>query len=136
MKHTSVRASRQTIPTRSVSEVERKSSLRLRVSVAFLTALFIGAPVQAQTGDQSKKEQPLDFDGLKALKHADPAVRLRAAQVLVDLGAVAKFAVPALREQWKEEKNAVVRVKLTEALWVIDKPPARHIAPCAARGPD
>ena len=56
-------------------------------------------------------------------------MRLRAAQVLIDLGPVAKFAVPALREQLKEEKNSVNRVKLAEALWIIDKPPARSLLP-------
>src|SRR5688500_1468606 len=59
-------------------------------------------------------------DGLKALKHADPAVRYRAAALLVRLGPVGKFAVPDLREMLKDT-NGHVRVKAAEALWIIEK---------------
>jgi HEAT repeat protein len=75
------------------------------------------------------QDQPPAFDGLKALKHSDADVRLNAAQLLCDLGPVAKFAIPALREQLKEEKNTIVRVKVAEALWKIEKPPARVLVP-------
>jgi len=74
-------------------------------------------------------EQPPDFDGLKALKHSDPDVRLNAAQLLCDLGPVAKFAIPALHEQLKVEKITVVRVKVAEALWKVEKPAARTLLP-------
>jgi HEAT repeat protein len=76
-----------------------------------------------------KKTQPPDFDGMKALKHPDPDVRLSAAILLCDLGPVAKFAVPTVKEQLKEEKVTLIKVKLVEALWKIDKPPARDLLP-------
>jgi HEAT repeat protein len=78
---------------------------------------------------QPTKQPSLDFDGLKALKHTDVDVRLNAAQLLCDLGPIAKIAVPALQEQLKVEKNAVVRVKMAEALWKVEKPAARTLLP-------
>src|SRR5207249_5743965 len=81
-----------------------------------------------QVGDTKKQQQP-DFDGLKALKHPDPDVRFNAAQLVCDLGPVAKVAIPAIKEQLKEEKSAVIRVKLIEALWKVEKPPVRDLLP-------
>ncbi len=79
-------------------------------------------------GSPKTPKGPLEIDGLKALKNADPMVRYKAAQTLVDQGPVAKFAVPALREALAD-KNAVVRIKVVEALWVIDKTPATTLMP-------
>lgn len=59
-------------------------------------------------------------DGLKALKHTDPAVRYKSVVLLGNLGPVAKFAVADLRDTLKDE-NPWVRVRAAEALWKIDK---------------
>src|ERR1700677_1712579 len=52
-----------------------------------------------------------------------------AAQRLVDVGSAAKFAAAAVNEQLKEEKVSWVRVKLVEALWIIEKPPVQTLMP-------
>jgi HEAT repeat protein len=92
---------------------------------AFLFGL-LAVPVATQA---QKKDQPPDFEGIKALKHNDPDVRFSAAQRLVDVGPAAKFASGAVNEQLKEEKVSWVRVKLVEALWVIEKPPVQSLMP-------
>ena len=92
--------------------------------------LLAGSLSHGQTSDEPKKKkegQP-KLDGLKALQHADPKVRYRAAQTLAELGPSAKFAVPALREALGD-KNALVRVKVAEALWKIDKTPTVTLLP-------
>src|SRR5262249_54956971 len=94
-----------------------------------LTLILLAGPPTARTGDQAKKDQPPEFDGLKALKHPDPDVRMNAAQLLCDLGPVAKFALPTLYEQLKEEKSPVVRVKVAEAIWKVERPAARVLLP-------
>jgi HEAT repeat protein len=76
---------------------------------------------RAQEEKEPKKKDGLPMvDGLKALKHADPKVRYQAAQTLGQLGPVAKFAVPDLREALAD-KHPLVRVKAAEALWRIEK---------------
>src|SRR2546430_6828411 len=42
---------------------------------------------------------------------------------------VAKVAIPAIKEQLKEEKSPVIRVKLIEALWKVERPPVRELLP-------
>lgn len=85
------------------------------------------APLHAQKDDPKKKkiDEP---EGLKALQHPEAAVRYRACQTLADLGPLAKFAVPELKETLKD-KSPVVRVKAAEALWKIDKTPAATLLP-------
>src|ERR1700722_13310708 len=91
--------------------------------------LALMAPIAAHSGQATKQDQPPSFDGLKALTNSDADVRLRAAQLLCDLGPVAKFAIPTLHEHLKEEKNAVVRVKIAESLWKVEKPTTRTLLP-------
>jgi HEAT repeat protein len=87
--------------------------------------LLLGPPWVGQV-DQVKK-QPPDEGGLKALQHPDAEVRFNAAQIIVDLGPVAKFSIPALHAALKEEKNTLVRVKIVEAIWVVEKPAPREL---------
>ena len=47
---------------------------------------------------QSGKKDPSIPDGLKSLRHPDPTVRYNSASLLLELGPVAKFAIPALRD--------------------------------------
>src|SRR5207302_1714056 len=53
-----------------------------------------------------------------------PTVRYNSACLLLELGPVAKFAIPALREAL-EDKDPRVRVKVAEALWRIERPEPR-----------
>jgi HEAT repeat protein len=48
-------------------------------------------------------------------------VRYRAAQTLAQLGPLAKFAVPDLRDVLEMDKHPMVRIKAAEALWKIEK---------------
>jgi HEAT repeat protein len=101
------------------------SSRFIPVFLMFLLVPF----VSAQDGDdpKSKKGSPA-LDGLKALKHPDANVRYRAVATLAQLGSVAKFAVPELRELLKD-KSGLVRVKTAEALWKIDQTPSTSLMP-------
>lgn len=84
---------------------------------------------RAEQGEDPKKKKPDTVpEGLKALQHPDDKVRYRAAQTLADLGPAAKFAAPELREALKD-KNGVVRVKVVEALWKIEKTPSTVLLP-------
>ncbi len=95
----------------------------------FFFVAVLAPALHAQKDDDSKKKKPDSIpEGLKALQHPDAKVRYRAAQTLADLGPVAKFAVPDLREALKD-KNAAVRVKVAEALWKIDKTPSTVLLP-------
>src|SRR5262249_10460381 len=100
-----------------------------RLLLPALTMVLLAGPATAQTGDPPKKDQPPEFDGQKALKHPDPDEGMNAAQLLCDLGPVAKFALPTLYEQLKEEKSPVVRVKVAEAIWKVEKPAAPVLLP-------
>ena len=55
-------------------------------------------------------------------------MRYKAVMILGRLGNVARFAIPDLREALKD-KDGRVRVKAAEALWKIEKPPARVVLP-------
>jgi HEAT repeat protein len=95
-----------------------------------LLMILITPSLAAQQGDDPKKKTdgaPMP-EGLKALQHPDAKVRYRAAQTLAELGPLAKFAAPELRELLKD-KNAYVRVKAAEALWKIEKTPAPVLLP-------
>src|ERR1041385_4232650 len=65
-------------------------------------------------------------DGLKALKHPDPQVRLKSVALLIDLGPVAKFAIPALHECLKDT-DGLVRVKAAECLFGLEPDLARTV---------
>lgn len=98
---------------------------RLLLSISLMAA----APVAfAQQKDEPKKKKDQPLEGLKALQHPDARVRYRAAQTLCDLGPLAKFAAPELREALKD-KNGLVRVKAAEALWKIEQTPAPTLLP-------
>jgi HEAT repeat protein len=97
---------------------------------ALFASLLTLSMLNAQIGDDPKKKQkgqPM-ADGLKALQHPDASVRYRAAETLAQLGPLAKFAVPELRETLKD-KNGVVRVKAAEALWKIAPLPVSVLMP-------
>ena len=96
----------------------------------YLCLLFVVPFLRAQDDDDPKKKKigPPMIDGLKALKHDDPKVRYRAAHTLAELGPLAKFALPELREML-EDKNPMVRLKAAEALWKIDKTPSATLMP-------
>lgn len=95
----------------------------------FFLLLLLLPLLPAQAADPKKrKDGPPMVDGLKALKHADANVRYKAAHTLAELGPQAKFAVPALREAL-EDKHPLVRVKVAEALWKIDKTPTATLLP-------
>lgn len=101
----------------------------MRTTLAVLLLFTGGAGAAAQKGDKDKDKDSGIPDGLKALKHQDAAVRLKAAHLLYDLGPLAKFAAPVLREVLNDDKEMRVRVKAAEALWRIEKPPARTLLP-------
>lgn len=97
--------------------------------LSLLILLFFLPSAHAQQGDDPKKKKDIvPPDGLKALQHPDAKVRYRAVKTLAELGPLAKFAVPELREALKD-KNGVVRVKVAEALWKIDKTPSTVLLP-------
>jgi len=101
----------------------------IRISLFALFALIPFVHAHAQTGDDPKKQKgPPMVDGLKALQHPNAAVRYRAVETLAQLGPLAKFAVPELRETLKD-KNGVVRVKAVEALWKIEQSPTSLLMP-------
>src|SRR5262249_13980376 len=99
----------------------------LCLPIVCLLLLAPALPAQKDGDDKKKKIDPTP-EGLKALQNPDAKVRYRAAQTLADLGPVAKFAVPDLREALKD-KNSLVRVKVAEALWKIDKTPNTILLP-------
>jgi HEAT repeat protein len=87
----------------------------------------------AAHGQGGGKKDPFAPDGLKSLKNPDPAVRFNSACVLLELGPVAKFAIPALHEAL-QDKVPRVRVKVAEALWRIERPPVRVLLPVLLDG--
>jgi HEAT repeat protein len=96
-----------------------------------LFILVLSIPfLDAHQGDDPKKKKggTEPIEGLKALQHPEAKVRYRACQTLADLGPLAKFAVPELRETLKD-KSPIVRVKAAEALWKIEKTPAVTLLP-------
>ncbi|MCI0455869.1 MAG: HEAT repeat domain-containing protein [Gemmataceae bacterium] len=95
-------------------------------TIALCLCLTLGG-VTAKAAQGDKKDSGIP-DGLKALRHTDPNVRYKAADLLVRLGSVGKFAIPALRELLND-KDARVRVKAAEALWHVERPPARTLLP-------
>src|ERR1022692_1095711 len=97
-----------------------------RIVACFLPIVLVSV-LHAEDGKDKKTGPPM-VDGLKALKHPDAAVRYRAVQTLNDLGPLAKFAVPDLREMLAD-KHPQVRVKAAEALWKIDKTPSVVLLP-------
>ena len=97
--------------------------------LSFLLLLVLLPSAYAGQEDDKKKKKPDPIpEGLKALQHPDAKVRYRAAQTLANLGPSAKFAVPELREALKD-KNGVVRLKVAEALWKIEKTPNNILMP-------
>jgi len=103
---------------------EALSSFHLRRPVLMVT-LFM----PSSGNDTKKKIGPPMVDGLKALKHPDAKVRYGRFQTLVDLGPLAKFAAPELREMLTD-KHPQVAVKAAEALWKIDMTPRRRSCQC------
>lgn len=96
-------------------------------AAVFSVLLLCGALVSSQEDDPKDKKEPLP-DGLKALRDSDPNVRYRAALILSRLGPTAKFAIPELREALKD-KSPLVRVKVAEAIWQVERPLPSVILP-------
>ncbi|MBM4071257.1 MAG: HEAT repeat domain-containing protein [Planctomycetes bacterium] len=94
-----------------------------RLSLCFI--LILSLSTLAGQPDKKGSQVP---DGLKALQHPDPLVRYKAAGVLARLGKTGKFAIPELRAALKD-KDVRVRIKVAEALWKVEKPPASVILP-------
>ncbi len=67
-------------------------------------------------------------DGLKNLRHPDANIRYRTAAVLAEQGPRAKFAIGELREALKDS-DPLVRVKVAEALWQVERPSPSVILP-------
>lgn len=90
-----------------------------------LSLVLIVAALPASLGAQDKKKKEGDepgLEGIKALRNADPVVRFKAANILVRLGPIAKFASAELREAYAEEMEPLVKVKMAEAIWSVDRP--------------
>src|SRR5262245_53722118 len=83
-------------------------------------------------GDPKKEKKDTVPDGLKALKDPDPLVRMRAAEILGDLGPVSKFALKELHEALTD-KDGRVRVKVADALWKIEKTSPDILLPVLTR---
>ncbi len=101
---------------------------RLLALLLLLPWILGVSPVGAQGDPKDKKGGPPLPDGLKALKHADANVRYKAVHTLAEVGSLAKFAVPDLREMLADS-NPLVRVKVAEALWKIEKTPTTVLLP-------
>src|SRR3712207_1714424 len=89
----------------------------MRTCVLVLALLGQAAAAQDKKPPDKKDAIP---DGLKALQHPDPVVRMKAAMILGTLGKTSRFAVPELRDALKD-KDVRVRVVAAEALWKIEK---------------
>lgn len=102
----------------------------MKTTFALLLCLVIPLTLAAQEKPPKKKERDEPgLEGLKALRNADEEVRYKAAVVLARLGPVAKFASAELREVFKVEKVLLVKVKMAEAIWSVDRPPATVLLP-------
>lgn len=104
------------------------NSHRLLALLLLLPWILGVFPVSAQGDPKDKKSGPPLPDGLKALKHADANVRYKAVHTLAEVGSLAKFAVPDLREMLADP-SPLVRVKVAEALWKIEKTPTTVLMP-------
>jgi HEAT repeat protein len=95
-----------------------------------LLCLIFAATTAAQ--DKKKSDVPIQPDGLKNLRHPDATIRYRTAVVLAEQGPRAKFAIAELREALKDT-DPLVRVKVAEALWKVERPGPGAILPTLQR---
>jgi HEAT repeat protein len=103
--------------------------MKTTLAVCLSLATAWAGPAQAQP-DRKGLDVP---DGLKALKHPDPKVRYESAALLLRLGPVAKFAIPALHEALMDS-SGYVRMKAAEALWHVERTPPRVLLPVLVDG--
>jgi HEAT repeat protein len=82
--------------------------------------------------DAKKQDSPVQPDGLKNLRHPDAGVRYRTAAVLAEQGPRARFAIAELR-QALADTDPLVRVKVAEALWKVERPGPSVILPGLVR---
>jgi HEAT repeat protein len=95
---------------------------------AVLLALFAGAAA----AQDDKKGGDVPSDGLKNLRHPDANIRYRTAAVLAEQGPLAKYAIAELREAL-QDTDPLVRVKVAEALWKVERPSPGVIMPTLQR---
>lgn len=91
-----------------------------------LLSLLLAATAAAQ--DAKKSDGPVQPDGLKNLRHPDANIRYRTAAILAEQGPRAKFAIAELREALKDP-DPLVRVKVAEALWQVERPSPGAVMP-------
>jgi len=95
--------------------------------------LSAAVPVAAQDKKQEKKKEPgFQADGLKNLRHPDANIRYQTAALIAKQGPRAKFAVEELREAL-QDTDPLVRVKVAEALWKVERPSPSVILPTLQR---
>ncbi len=93
--------------------------------IVVLAARPAALPAQEKAGDT----QP---DGLKNLHHPEAIVRYRTAAVLARQGPQAKFAIEELHEALNDP-DPLVRVKVAEAIWKVERPGASAVLPTLQR---
>jgi HEAT repeat protein len=92
--------------------------------------LILAATAHAQ--DEKRKDAGVQPDGLKNLRHPDANVRYRTAAMLMEQGPLAKFAVEELRAAIADT-DPLVRVKVAEAIWMVERPSPSAILPTLQR---
>src|SRR5437588_12072967 len=98
---------------------------RLLPAFTLLCVILAGT---ALAQDTKKQDSPVQPDGLKNLRHPDANVRYRTAALLAEQGPRARFAVGDLREALSDA-DPLVRVKVAEALWKVERPSPGVILP-------
>jgi HEAT repeat protein len=98
---------------------------RASVASAVLCLILTG---MTTAQDDKKKDGGVQPDGLKNLRHPDASIRYRTAALLAEQGPRAKFAIEELREALKDA-DPLVRVKVAEAIWMVEKPSPTVILP-------
>jgi HEAT repeat protein len=76
----------------------------------------------------STKPDGVQPDGLKNLRHPDANVRYRTAALLAKQGPAAKYAIAELHEALSDT-DPLVRVKVAEAIWKVERPGPGVILP-------
>jgi HEAT repeat protein len=99
---------------------------------AALLLLLASVASASAVQDKKKDDGGIQPDGLKNLQHADPNVRYRTAAILAEQGPRARFAIEALRDALMDT-DPLVRVKVAEALWMVERPSPGVVLPTLQR---